>query len=132
MDDAAYFTIGDPRDASPLVGERDDGAIEYAPLDREQQEHVPGIDPATGEYDPRRDGTVAASVPISVMGMPTPMPAPLDHPARAAEPTLMVAQASSDLLIARDLDGGLAAMYASERDRRRAREAMLDLDPRRF
>lgn len=80
---------------------RDDGVVEHDALDHEQQEHVLGYDDM-GQRDPRRDGTVTASVPIALVDAPPAAPPPADHPASASR--LLAAHHHSDLVIARDLD----------------------------
>lgn len=109
---------------------RDDGTIEYPALPASEQEHVPGIDPATGKPDSRFDGTITAAAPITLVARGLhPQPPPPDHP--AARGALVTATRPTDLLVAQDLDQGLSLLAEDERLRAQAAELRRSLDPRR-
>lgn len=108
-------------DESFPSGVGDDGVVSYGPI--LEPEHIPGIDPATGQPDGRFDGTV--TVAVTMQRTPEVRPTPNPNGSHLVE-----AVRSSDLMIARDLGVGLADLAEDERLRTQAAELRRSLDER--
>jgi hypothetical protein len=111
-----------PTPSSAPTGVTEDGVVTFGIMDADYQELIPGYDPITGERDPTRDGRITVSVPMRTEG-------PFHPEADPHAPKLL--GPASDLIIARDLDVGLADLFADEKLRAQAVEARRALDPRR-